>query len=211
MTRRKNLPALSALWLLAAVVGGLLVSGALGPAPAALRWAALVITLGFGAFVFTGWAMVARDQLRPEPSEPQGQSAGQSLEEQQAMDPGDFEVWVRQLFRSRGYFVENTPDSRDHGIDLWIVSPQGERAIVQCKRYRGVVGESVVRDLYGVMQHEAAPRGFLVTTGSISAAAGRWAQGKPIEMIDGARLTRLASGLADPGEPLVSKKVTIDA
>ena len=67
------------------------------------------------------------------------------LEELQAMDPGDFEVWVRQLFRSRGYFVENTPDSRDHGIDLWIVSPQGERAIVQCKRYRGVVGESVVR------------------------------------------------------------------
>jgi restriction system protein len=204
------LPLLSALWLLVAVVGGLLTSGALGPAPAVLRWAALALTLGFGAFVFTGWTMVARDQWRSQPPAPRGQAAGQSLEELQTMDPNEFEVWVKQLFRSRGYFVENTPDSHDHGIDLWVVSPRGERAIVQCKRYRSAVGESVVRDLYGVMQHEAAPRGFLVTTGSISAAAGRWAQGKPIEMIDGARLARLASGLADPGEPLVSTKVTVD-
>ncbi len=69
-----------------------------------------------------------------------------------------------------------------------MVSPQGERAVVQCKRYRGVVGEAVVRDLYGVMQHEKAPRGFLVTTGGISAAAGRWVRDKPIELIDGPRL-----------------------
>lgn len=126
------------------------------------------------------------------------------------MTPGEFEVWVQELFRSRGYFAKNTPDSGDHGVDLWVISPQGERAIVQCKRYRGVVGESVVRELYGVMQHEAAPRGFLVTTGSISAAAGRWAQGKPIELIDGARLARLASGQADPSEPLVGKEKAID-
>jgi HJR/Mrr/RecB family endonuclease len=205
------LPLLSAFWLLVAVISGLLISGALGSTPAVLRWAALTITLGFGAFVFTGWAMVARDQWRPQPPAPRGQGAGQSLEELQAMDPGEFEVWVKHLFRGRGYFVENTPDSRDHGIDLWVVSPRGERAIVQCKRYRGAVGESIVRDLYGVMQHEAAPRGFLVTTGSISAAAGRWAQGKPIEMIDGARLARLASGLADPGEPLVKNEVNLHA
>jgi restriction system protein len=132
------------------------------------------------------------------------------LDDLQAMDPSEFESWVQQLFRGRGYFTQNTPDGADHGVDLWVVSPQGERAIVQCKRYRGVVGESVVRDLYGVMQHEAAPRGFLVTTGNISAAAGRWAQGKPIELIDGSRLARLASGQVDPAEPLAGKEMAVD-
>ncbi|MBC8450450.1 MAG: restriction endonuclease, partial [Chloroflexi bacterium] len=37
-----------------------------------------------------------------------------------------------------------------------------------------------------------ADLGFLVTTGSISRAARTWAQGKPLELIDGERLVRLA-------------------
>jgi restriction endonuclease Mrr len=61
------------------------------------------------------------------------------------------------------------------------------------------------------MQHEGTPRGFLVTTGSISAAASRWAQGKPIELIDGPRLALLASGQANPAEPLAGKASAVDA
>ena len=125
-------------------------------------------------------------------------------------EPAEFEAWVQQLFRSRGYFANDTPNSGDHGVDLWVVSPQGERAVVQCKRYRGVVGEAVVRDLYGVMQHEGVPRGFLVTTGSISAAAGRWVQDKPIELIDGPRLALLAAGHVDPAEPLAAPAKAIN-
>ncbi|HNS03903.1 MAG TPA: restriction endonuclease [Anaerolineae bacterium] len=211
MARRRMLPALSALWLAALIIGGLLAAGMFGPLPDAAQVAIVALLLGFGAFILTGWAMAARThwQARQAP-QPSGQGIGQTLDDLTAMTPGEFEVWVQELFRSRGYFAKNTPDSGDHGVDLWVISPQGERAIVQCKRYRGVVGESVVRDLYGVMQHEAAPRGFLVTTGSISAAAGRWAQGKPIELIDGARLARLASGQADPSEPLAGKEKAID-
>lgn len=211
MSRRRMLPALSALWLAALLIGGLLAAGMFGPLPGAAQAVIAALLLGFGAFLITGWAMAARThwQERHQP-QPSGQGLGLTLDELQALEPGEFEAWVQQLFRSRGYFTKNTPDSGDHGVDLWVVSPQGERAIVQCKRYRGVVGESVVRDLYGVMQHEAAARGFLVTTGSISAAAGRWAQGKPMELIDGAWLARLASGQADPAEPLVGKETAID-
>lgn len=209
MSRRRLLPALSALWLVLAVLSWLLI-GVFGLAPAAVQLALIAALVGLGAFVVTGWVITAWDRFQPRPPQPAGQGLGLTLDDLLALSPTEFEAWVQQLFRSRGYFAHNTADSGDHGVDLWVVSPQGERAIVQCKRYRGVVGESVVRDLYGVMQHEAAARGFLVTTGSISAAAGRWAQGKPIELIDGPRLAMLASGQADPAEPLAGKGSAVD-
>lgn len=209
MSRRKLLPVLSALWLALAVMSGLLISVP-GQGPAVIRWLLPAGVLGFGAFVITGWAIAAQDHLLGQRRLRGHQQTGLSLDDLQAMTPSDFEAWVQQLFRSRGYFAHNTPDSNDHGVDLWVVSPQGERAIVQCKRYRGVVGGVVIRELYGVMQHEGTPRGFLVTTGTISAPARRWAQGKAIELIDGARLAVLASGRADPGEPLAGKETDID-
>lgn len=209
MSRRKLLPVLSALWLVLAVLSGLLI-GVLGQGPAVIRWLLAAGVLGLGAFVITGWAVAAQDQRKSQQGQPSRQQTGLTLDDLQAMTPSGFESWVQQLFRSRGYFAHNTPDSNDHGVDLWVVSPQGERAVVQCKRYRGVVGGVVIRELYGVMRHEGTPRGFLVTTGTISAPARRWAQGKPIELIDGARLAVLASGRADPGEPLAGKETDID-
>ncbi len=208
MSRRRLLPALSALWLVLAGLTWLLVA-VVGLAPAAVQFALLAAVVGFGVFVVTGWAVAAWDRFRPPP-QASGQGLEMALDDLLALSPGEFEAWVQQLFRSRGYFTRNTPDSGDHGVDLWVVSPQGEQAVVQCKRYRGVVSESTVRELYGVMQHEGTPRGFLVTTGSISAAAGRWAQGKPIELIDGPRLAMLASGQVDPSEPLAGKGTAVD-
>ena len=114
-----------------------------------------------------------------------------TLERLLALSPGEFEEWTGVLFERHGYRVRNTPDTADHGIDLMVTSPRGERAVVQCKRYRGTVGEPVVRDLYGTMLHVEADLGFLVTTGSISRAARTWARGKPLELIDGQRLVRL--------------------
>jgi restriction system protein len=202
------LPWLSGLWLALAVLTWLLAAVAdVTPVSVQLSLAAGVV--GFGVFVVTGWAMVAWQRFRPRRQAPD-QGLEMALEDLLALSPSEFEAWVQQLFRSRGYFTRNTPDSGDHGVDLWVVSPQGEQAVVQCKRYRGVVSESTVRELYGVMQHEGTPRGFLVTTGSISAAAGRWAQGKPIELIDGPRLAMLASGQVDPSEPLAGKGTAVD-
>ena len=118
--------------------------------------------------------------------------AARTLEQLLALSPSEFEEWTGVLFERHGYRVHNTPDTADHGIDLMVTSPRGERAVVQCKRYRGTVGEPVVRDLYGTVLHVGADLGFLVTTGRISRAARIWAQGKPLELIDGQRLVRLA-------------------
>ncbi len=110
-----------------------------------------------------------------------------------ALTPSEFEAYVAQrIFARQGYAVVNTPDVKDGGIDIILTDVQGATAVVQCKRYRGTVGEEVVRDLYGTMLHSGATQGFLVTTGNISLAARRWAVGKPLELIDGTRLVELA-------------------
>ncbi|MGB5049636.1 MAG: restriction endonuclease [Caldilineaceae bacterium] len=113
------------------------------------------------------------------------------LSKLQAMDPIAFEKYVGTLFAARGYRVEDTQASADEGIDL--IVRQGRRmAVVQCKRYQGSVGQPVVRDLYGVMLHTGAVEAYLVTTGSVTAAARRWAEGKPIHLVDQHRLVEWA-------------------
>lgn len=210
MSRRSLLLVLSALVLVALALGWLTLAGVFGPVSPTVRLALLSVLVILTVFVATGWVVVLWERRQRSRAEPQDAEPVQTMEDLLALSPSEFEAWVQRLFRSRGYFTHNTPDTGDHGVDLWVVSPQGERAVVQCKRYRSVVGEAVVRDLFGVMQHEGAPRGFLVTTGGISAAAERWVRDKPIELIDGARLALLAAGRVDPSEPLASKGVVID-
>lgn len=115
------------------------------------------------------------------------------LDQLMALTPSEFESYVAQrIFARQGYTVVNTPDVKDGGVDILVVDAHGRRAVVQCKRYRGTVGEAVVRDLYGTMIHHDATMAYLITTGGISEAARRWAAGKPIGLIDGARLVELA-------------------
>src|SRR5690606_38671209 len=87
-----------------------------------------------------------------------------------------------------GYKVQHIGHSGDHGVDVELRTKNGEYWVVQCKRYRGSVGESVVRELYGTMVAENADRAVLVTTAKITPPARAWARGKPIDLIDGAAL-----------------------
>ena len=123
-----------------------------------------------------------------------------SLEQVSQLTPSQFEEYVAQrLFARQGYHVENVRDVKDGGIDIVVTDSVGRRAIVQCKLYRNVVGEPIVRDLYGVLIHDGAHMAFLVTNSNISAAARRWAAGKPIALIDGTQLVELSR--AEPHLP----------
>lgn len=116
------------------------------------------------------------------------------------LSPTGFEHYVADLFRAKGYQVRVRGRSGDLGVDLEIADDSGRRAIVQCKRYQGTVGPDVVRELYGTLVHERVAHGFLVTSADISPAARRWARGKPLTLIDGAALVRIATSLAVQSE-----------
>jgi hypothetical protein len=111
-----------------------------------------------------------------------------------ALEPREFESWVGLLFELSGFTVRDTPTTADHGIDLTVSGPLVANGLVQCKRYRGTVGEPVVRDLYGTLIHSDADFAWLATTGGVSRQAREWAAGKPLGLWDGQRLLELAGG-----------------
>ena len=101
------------------------------------------------------------------------------------ISPTQFEKMVVELYNLHGYKAERIGATGDHGVDVLVHTPNGEKWVVQCKRWRGSVGEPVVREFFGTMHHEKADRGILVTTGTFSYPAQNWAKGKPIHLING--------------------------
>lgn len=156
-------------------------------------FAAVCVVLGIAMVL--GWRRTVKRwvlRLRPSKWRPL------SLARLQELSPSAFEDYVAQrVFERQGYTVENTPDVKDGGVDVLVTDGTGRLAVVQCKRYRGTVGESTIRDLYGTMIHHDASMAFLITTGTISDSARRWVAGKPIRLIDGERLVALSRAEPD--------------
>ncbi|MFZ1040042.1 MAG: restriction endonuclease [Anaerolineales bacterium] len=96
------------------------------------------------------------------------------------ISPAQFEKMVVELYEIRCYSAKLTGTTGDHGVDVVVQTPKGEKWIIQCKKWRGSVGEPVVREFFGTMHHEKADRGLLVTTGRFTRQAHEWAKGKPL-------------------------------
>jgi hypothetical protein len=110
------------------------------------------------------------------------------------LNPIEFEELTRALLQKMGLVAKLTRRSGDGGIDIDAESSDpvlGGRILVQCKRYRGSVGEPEIRDLAGALNREHAMKGILITTGSFSRAAIAFAEGVQITLIDGAQLRLL--------------------
>lgn len=155
-----------------------------------------IVTILLGVVVALAWRRVGWRWLFG--FQEGGKWRALSLAAMLQLDPFEFEAYVaHHIFARQGYQVINTPDVKDGGIDVLVTDDDGRQAIVQCKRYKGTVGSATVRELYGTMIHTGAARAYLVTTAEISNDARRWAEGKPIILVDGLRLVQLAR--AAPG------------
>jgi hypothetical protein len=103
------------------------------------------------------------------------------------LSPTEFEKMVVELYTAMGHRAKRTGQAGDHGIDVAVQAKNGEKWVVQCKRWRGSVGEPVIRDFYGAMHHEKADRGAIITTGAFTAQAKARAKGKPITLLEGSK------------------------
>lgn len=115
----------------------------------------------------------------------------------QKFTPEEFEELVTKLFISQGHQAKRVGGQGDHGVDIKVLSKNGEKWIVQCKRWNGSIGEPTIRDLYGVLNHMNADRAALITSGTFSDQARTWAEEKPIDLVDGKMLLRLLSKVND--------------
>lgn len=103
----------------------------------------------------------------------------------------DFEEIVGRILSKMGYSVSTTKGSGDEGIDLCLKSKEGRRVGVQCKRWKGIVGQPVIRGFYGSLMHAHLKKGYVVTTGKFSKAAKDFVRDKSIILIDGDELRRI--------------------
>jgi len=112
----------------------------------------------------------------------------EKLEDLIRLSPEEFENMVATYFRRQGYQVRLVGAQGDHGVDLVVFSAERKKGIVQCKRYRGSVGEPIIRDFYGAMIHEEASFGYVITTGRFTQQARAWIGDKPVYLLDGYEL-----------------------
>jgi restriction system protein len=110
------------------------------------------------------------------------------------LTPKEFESLITNLFEKMGLETRLTQPSRDGGVDCVAYDGRpifGGKVVIQAKRYKNTVGVSAVRDLFGTMQNEGASKGILVTTSGYGQASHEFANGKPLELIDGGNLLYL--------------------
>lgn len=133
------------------------------------------------------------------------------------LTPDAFERLTLRLLRESGFTqVEVTGKSNDHGIDgKGIIQLNGLMSfhmIFQCKRYKGKVVPSEIRDFRGAMQGRA-DKGLFITTGSFTTEAIREAtrDGAPaIDLIDGDALIEKLKSLGLGINERIVKEYDID-
>jgi restriction system protein len=119
-----------------------------------------------------------------------------SLELIKALEWKRFEELCQGYWQAKGWRCEGTGPGADGGIDfnLYRKEEPGTRfGVIQCKaKSKRQTGVEIARALYGVM-HDAPDikLGVLMSSGVISDDAKRFADGKPIQLIDGVKLLTL--------------------
>lgn len=127
-----------------------------------------------------------------------------SIEQLGKISPSEFETFAAAVFERRGWTVqivgrEGRPDG---GLDLLLTAGK-KRVVVQCKRYAAKVSASVVREVVGVMMHHRASGAYVVALSGFTRPAQKFAEGKPIKLIDGHGLLKaLRAERPRPRDPL---------
>ena len=132
--------------------------------------------------------------MSEEITSPHRQECGSSDSEVQAMlldmDPYAFEKHVMSFFQDAGLLAWATKKSNDAGVDGFVRHSKG-LIVVQCKRNAETngVGRPTVQQFKGVVEENAAWRGYIVTTSYFTKEAEESAAKNPnIVLIDQGKL-----------------------
>jgi restriction system protein len=117
-----------------------------------------------------------------------------------------FEGLAAEFFAREGFILELGPGRADGGIDIRLWPDDDSRGVpptvlVQCKRQRRRISNTVVKALWADVEHEGAGSGLIVTTSSLSPAARevRTARGYPVAEADRETLHTWVNAMRTPG------------
>jgi restriction endonuclease Mrr len=106
------------------------------------------------------------------------------------MEPAEFEEFIAELFVKLGYKAQTTGAPHDGGVDV-VLEKDGVQSFVQCKKYnKNEVNAHAVRDFYGAIADylKNGGRGYFITTKKFTHDAEKFAENKPIELVDGVKI-----------------------
>lgn len=129
------------------------------------------------------------------------------------MRPVEFEDYIADLFSRLGYKTRAVGQSHDGGVDV-VAEKDGKTTYIQCKKFiTSEVTVGAVRDFYGALADRLVnSKGYLITTNKFTLEAQRFAEDKPIELIDGFKLVhyiRMVKNNNKPDKELDDKIVKI--
>ncbi len=109
------------------------------------------------------------------------------------MDWRTFEELIESYYRKLDYRVHRQLEKGpDGGVDVRIANANRERFLIQCKYWQHMnVGVKPVRELLGIVAAEGATGGIVITSSMFTNEARAFAEGVPIELIDGDRLLHM--------------------
>ncbi len=104
----------------------------------------------------------------------------------------EVELVVAEAYRRRGYQVAELASSGAEADAGMLLTKATQRLLLQCKYWNTrKIAEMPVRELYGMMAAHNAIAGILITSGSFTLEASRFAGYGSIQLIDGPRLLAL--------------------
>jgi len=99
------------------------------------------------------------------------------------LDGNEFEEAVALVYRKNGYDAEVSRRGGDGGVDI-VLRKGGKVIAVQCKAHKKPVGPSVVRDLFGTMNHLGFSEGILVSRDGFTSGVREFVLDKPIKRVN---------------------------
>lgn len=127
------------------------------------------------------------------------------IHEIDSMDGVQFEYYLRELFKTRGYKVEMTKAVGDFGADLILVQ-QDKRIVVQAKRYSKAVGIKAVQEVISSVNMYNATDAWVVTNNTFTKAAIELAGKNQVTLIGRNELIDFISALEMKPNPVTIKK-----
>lgn len=105
------------------------------------------------------------------------------------MDGVEFELYMAELLRRKGYTNVSLTERFDSGVDI-IAVRHGVRWGIQVKRYKGLVKADAVRQVVTALKLYDCQQGMVVTNSTFSEVAKRLAKSNKCVLIDRSQLAQ---------------------
>ena len=113
-----------------------------------------------------------------------------SLSDIDHMSGETFEYCLQAHFENLGYKASTTAQTKDFGADL-VMEKDGEKIVVQAKRYRGIVGIKAVQEVIGAKEYYNADTAVVATNSHFSQSAIDLAHAANVKLFDRNNLVQL--------------------